>query len=84
LRQANENGILTKTFDLMPGNDDIIFPAHSKNTVAPLYDESQNFSILTVKFKVTGTAKSCTVTQIDNFQLAQILGATPFHAKFSP
>jgi hypothetical protein len=68
----------------MPGNDDVIFPSNSKNSVASLNYESQNFCVNTVKFKIACTAKSSSVTQIDNFQLAQILGATPFHAKFSP
>lgn len=77
--EAYKNGILTKALDLPPRNNQVILPADSEKSVASSDNQRQDLSIILIKLKISGIAKPCTITQVDDFEMAQVNGTVSLH-----
>lgn len=61
LRKLYKNGIFADTFDLMPRNYQVLFPAKTKKAAGSVNDQSKDPGVLTVKFKIGRISKPCSV-----------------------
>lgn len=80
LVELNENGVLSDAFDLIPGNDQIVLSAPSKQSAASGDHERKYPCILAVEFKISRIPEASSVAQIDDLQMPQISGADAFHS----